>query len=181
MLCNCLAAHCVLPKYCVIHAFRYVDVCNIYGFTPLHYAAMTGATQAAEVLITNGAKLCPRSMYDSLEVVIYPPFTTPLHVAATEGSIGVAKVVLQAYVSMLGTCIMPHCYSMLSACAVQAINRLHTLPIPVSCLVPLSCLIPIPLYLYLCLACAYQIPSVTDTLLLAYCCPDGTLHWQPHA
>eukprot|EP00877_Chromochloris_zofingiensis_P000578 jgi/Chrzof1/10520/Cz05g01240.t1 len=76
---------------------KYVDVCNIYGFTPLHYAAMTGATQAAEVLITNGAKLCPRSMYDSLEVVIYPPFTTPLHVAATEGSIGVAKVVLQAY------------------------------------------------------------------------------------
>lgn len=78
-----------------------MDVCNIYGFTPLHYAALVGATQAAEVLISNGAKLSPYSMYDSMEVLIYPALTTPLHVAATEGSSGVAKVILQAYVSLL--------------------------------------------------------------------------------
>jgi ankyrin repeat protein len=63
-----------------------INSANRTGFTPLHHAAEAGSKEAAKVLITNGANLTLRNVYEQ----------TPEQTATASHHPEIAEILLQA-------------------------------------------------------------------------------------
>jgi ankyrin repeat protein len=78
----------------------YVDVRTQAGFTAVHFAVQAHSQQTLAVLLNMGANPLLSTLFDCLDTINCPKGTTPLHLAARQGSTGVAKQLLRAYVSV---------------------------------------------------------------------------------
>lgn len=77
----------------------YVDVRTQVGFTAVHFAVQGNSQQTLAVLLNMGANPLLSTLFDCLDTINCPKGTTPLHLAARQGSTGIAKQLLRAYVS----------------------------------------------------------------------------------
>lgn len=76
-----------------------MDVRTQVGFTAVHFAVQGNSQQTLAVLLNMGANPLLSTLFDCLDTINCPKGTTPLHLAARQGSTGIAKQLLRAYVS----------------------------------------------------------------------------------
>ncbi|KAK9836055.1 hypothetical protein WJX84_005931 [Apatococcus fuscideae] len=77
--------------------YRYIDSPSAKGLTPLHLATLSGNPACIQALACTGASLVARSSASTLsDAGVLPAGSTPLHIAAQHGDVGIVGTLLQA-------------------------------------------------------------------------------------
>ncbi|KAF5832038.1 ankyrin repeat-containing domain protein [Dunaliella salina] len=75
----------------------YIEVLDLYGYTPLHHAAAERNLDAVVTLLAHGADMIARTWFQSGFYPHFPRGMTALHIAAWRGHLPIAKHIVKTY------------------------------------------------------------------------------------
>jgi ankyrin repeat protein len=93
---------CVLPDI-QVGSSKFIDQRSFGGLTPLHFAAVAGNLDCANILMQRGAAIMVKTDGDAFIGEEYlNPGSTPLHVAVLTNNIHIAHTIIAAHSAMMG-------------------------------------------------------------------------------